>query len=344
MSSLVAHHSKKLMSVAVLLCIAGIGVLAPSIPDGILGIVNSILKTNVQLDVPPYVGWIMLIGGTVLGIFLLVRLDREGDYVAGKKFIAITHASFATPLSQLGPELSLRKQDEVINRVCDMSACFNNKLDIATAMHLQNALIADVRADQKTPRRELAYAGIVHIPLQFHLGNAIATGEFPRLFEKERASGRWKELEEQGKDLQVRTEWLEVSSPAAAIVRIEISYAIEDEAVYAVAPSNAIEVRIGIAEPKIDAVHTYSQVREIVTRFREAMDRVKDTLPAGAEVHVFYAGPVSVGFSLGRAVSSTIHNATYVYNYDRQSMPAYRWCVLVNSTRNEFRIEGISNV
>lgn len=59
--------------------------------------------------------------------------------------------------------------------------------------------------------------------------------------------------------------------------------------------------------------------------FRQALDEIHNELGSGPAIHVFYAGPVSVGFSLGRRISRTIHNRVFVYNYNAKASPAYAW-------------------
>lgn len=47
-------------------------------------------------------------------------------------------------------------------------------------------------------------------------------------------------------------------------------------------------------------------------------------------MHVFYAGPVSLAFSLGRRVTRTIHHRIRVHNFEGRSTPKYAWSLDVS--------------
>ncbi|HEL5310813.1 TPA: hypothetical protein UOJ22_004184, partial [Stenotrophomonas maltophilia] len=65
--------------------------------------------------------------------------------------------------------------------------------------------------------------------------------------------------------------------------------------------------------------------------------RLQSLLPKDAEVRLMFAGPSSLGVSIGRQISHSIHNKVWVYNYNRQSDPPYAWAVFVNSDGFEVR-------
>ncbi|WP_206862138.1 SAVED domain-containing protein [Lysobacter changpingensis] len=153
------------------------------------------------------------------------------------------------------------------------------------------------------------------------------------------------ELAETAESLGVRTEWVERQGATSAVVRVSVSYTIEEDSVRQALPDgNYIEAHISIAQPRIDSVTAYSQVDEIAREFRNVIDRIRDALSPRAEVHLFYAGPVSLGVSLGRQVSHNIHNSTLVYNYQRQALPPYAWAILVNNAEPTVRFVGGQHV
>lgn len=345
MNKLVEAHSKSLMSVAVAACIAGIGILAPGALDTIANLANGVLQLHLDLDVPKWVGWVLLIAG-VIGGGTLFWLARNASPAARKirKFLAVTHTSFPTPCPPLNRELAQGEDDVVATRVCDLAPFFSEHLDVVAALRQQMVLVSDIRGVQRANDTEIGYAGIVHIPLQFHLGSSLATGAHMRLFEKDRVSSQWIELAATGPELDVQTVWTDVAEPLCAAVRVNVSYLIEEPSVRAVVPNGCIDVSISIGAPRIDAVRAYSQVAELANEFRQVMDSLKVRLPSTAEVHVFYAGPVSAGISLGRQLSQTIHNPTYVHNYQRQSNPAYAWSLLVNGGAHDVRRAGGEHV
>jgi hypothetical protein len=121
----------------------------------------------------------------------------------------------------------------------------------------------------------------------------------------------------------------DLPSPIACVVRIAVSYAVG-----AADPSEIVggpyrEYSISIGKLGIDKITHYKQVEALASAFRGVLDEIHDELPRNLIVHVFYAGPVSVGFSLGRRISRTIHNPVIVYNYTASTRPAYAWGVEV---------------
>ena len=52
--------------------------------------------------------------------------------------------------------------------------------------------------------------------------------------------------------------------------------------------------------------------------------------PGPARIHVFYSGPMSVAFCLGRQISPTIHSPVFVYNFSAKATPKYAWALHVN--------------
>jgi hypothetical protein len=113
------------------------------------------------------------------------------------------------------------------------------------------------------------------------------------------------------------------------VIRIAVSYAVgaSDPADFVGGPYR--EYSISIGKPGIDKVTYYGQVEAICSTFRRVLDEIHDELPRNLTVHLFYAGPVSVGFGLGRRISRTIHNPVIVYNYTASTRPAYAWGVEV---------------
>ena len=64
--------------------------------------------------------------------------------------------------------------------------------------------------------------------------------------------------------------------------------------------------------------------------FREVLDALKTEEPGPTGIHVFYSGPMSVAFCLGRQISPTIHPPVLVYNYTAKTTPKYAWALRVN--------------
>jgi SMODS-associated and fused to various effectors sensor domain len=186
-----------------------------------------------------------------------------------------------------------------------------------------------------TPDAEIAYYGIVYIPLQFLAGYRFSTFRRVRLFELDREEGSWSEVRDSRSKAQVslsvdyRGAIEEVEDVA---IRISISYLIRARDVLQVIPVPHTSIHIQLATPKIDAIGSSADLRMIAKVFRETLDREE---VRGKRLHLFYAGPVSLGFTLGQQISSTIHGEVHVYNYNSVDHPAYAWSIKLNDNPRE---------
>jgi len=119
--------------------------------------------------------------------------------------------------------------------------------------------------------------------------------------------------------------------PQAIAIRICISYEVAPADVEEVLRCDFKDIRIGLAAPRIDAVSSTDQVNEVCNRFRRVLDDIHADHAKSIPVHVFYAGPASLGFSLGRQISRTVHHRVIVHNYTPAIEPKYSWAVDVTS-------------
>ncbi|WP_246207534.1 SAVED domain-containing protein [Bradyrhizobium rifense] len=156
---------------------------------------------------------------------------------------------------------------------------------------------------------------------------------FPQvaLFDLHRETGTWRELQVgAGLNLGVtRARTIDPPHPIACVIRVEVSYAVRPDHVAEVVAGPYRDYSISIGKPGIDKVTHYGQVEEISSAFRKLLDEIHAELPSNVVVHVFYSGPVGLGFTLGRRISRTIQDPVVVYNYTANTTPAYAWSVEV---------------
>jgi len=179
----------------------------------------------------------------------------------------------------------------------------------------------------------IGYYGIVQIPLQFFTGYAVSTWPKVTLFELDRNTNCWYELA-MGDSPQLRLNVRTISRPVnavAVVIRIAISFDISKNDVDDVVPQPYQDIQIKMGKPRIDAITHYSQINEVCSAFRQVLDDLHARVDKSLIVHIFYAGPVCLGFSLGRRISRTIHHQVIVYNYTTHTSPRYAWGVKINS-------------
>jgi hypothetical protein len=316
--------------IALPLILVGVGLINPGWKDAALSFLNRTFGLGLSLDAPWWIGAILIAAG--LGVYAIGEL--RGSSETGR-FVAIRHQSFQPLTGPLPKDVLPRKMRKrrIDTLDCDQSNFLSGgTLDPIGAVRQQQRLAFEIvgvlKADSSAA---LGYYGIVHIPLQFLAGCSVSTFPKVALFELHRETSTWRELTEgDAPDLGVNIlKTLDPPSPIACVVRIAVSYAVNASEASEVVGGPYREYSISIGKPGIDKVTHYKQVDAICSAFREVLDEIHGELPKNLMVHVFYAGPVSVGFSLGRRISRTIHNPVLVYNYTKSSTPAYAWGVEV---------------
>jgi hypothetical protein len=60
----------------------------------------------------------------------------------------------------------------------------------------------------------------------------------------------------------------------------------------------------------------HGEIETVCPAFRQVLNDLQARLEKNAIVHAFYAGPVSLGFSLGRWISWIIHHRAQPHDYD----------------------------
>jgi CBASS immunity sensor of nucleotide second messenger signals len=324
------------VSIALLLIVAGIAVLIPGPKDALMSLANSRLGLGLSLDAPWYIGLPLIAGGVFTYIYGEhgARGDRNRATVG--IFIALRHQSFEPLASRLDiTAMPAPPGQRTIRHVeCDQSSFFRGgRIDPAGAVRHQERMAADLAANRTAdPDAAIGYYGIVHVPLQFLAGCSVSTWPAVSLFELGRADQHWHELATgAGPALDLTVTTIDrPADPAAIVIRIAISYDVPVADVADVVAGPFEDIRIGITPPRLDAVTHYGQVDSIAAAFRRVLDDIHGRLDKAKAVHVFYAGPVSLGFSLGRRISRTIHHRVIVYNYNARATPRYVWGIEVN--------------
>lgn len=312
------------------LIISGLAVISPGIRDALLAYANNTYNLGLSLDAPWWIGLILISIGLLLFVLGFVT-DRSGT--SKGQFVAIRHQSFQPLAANLPKEAMPRRMQRRKIQVydCDISSFMNSDpVDPAGAVRLQEKLAQNIAAVRKSDHdAAFGYYGIVHIPFQFLAGCSISTYPEVALFELNRNDNKWSELKSgKGSDLKPKLiRVVDPANPVAAVIRIEISYPISAAEPAKIIAGPYREYVLRIENPGIDKVTHYDQTHAIGKLFRQFLDEVHNDMASDTIIHAFYAGPVNLGFILGRQISRTIHNRVFVYNYTSKSNPAYAWGV-----------------
>jgi hypothetical protein len=288
------------------LIIGGLAVISPGIRDALLAYANNTYNLGLSLDAPWWIGLILISVGLLLFVLGFVT-DRAGT--SKGQFVAIRH-QFQPLAANLPKEAMPRRMQRRKIQVydCDISSFMNSDpVDPAGAVRLQEKLAQNIAAVRKSDHdAAFGYYGIVHIPFQFLAGCSISTYPEVALFELNRNDNKWSELKSgKGSDLKpTLTRVADPANPVAAVIRIEISYPISSAEPAKIIAGPYREYVLRIENPGIDKVTHYDQIHEIGKLFRQFLDEVHNDMGNDIIVHAFYAGPVSLGFSLGRQITT----------------------------------------
>ena len=324
---------------AFLLVISGVGLVLPGPKEALVAVANKWASLQLPLDAPWYAGLFLIVAGMGVYVYGEQGLRRERSIAATAPpgtFVALHHQSFDPPTALLPAEaVPARLGRRTIRHIeIDQSQFLSGgTTDPAGAVRQQHRMISDLAAIRRTdPEAAIGYYGIVHVPLQFLAGCAVSTWHQVALFDLSRDNQQWRELRQgSGPDLGLAvTTVSRPENPVTAVIRIAISYPVPTADAAEIVGGPFEDISMAITPPRIDAVTHYGQIDTVCSAFRHILDDLQTRLERDSVVHVFYAGPVGLGFSLGRTISRTIHHGVQVHNYNARVTPRYAWGVEVN--------------
>lgn len=191
-------------------------------------------------------------------------------------------------------------------------------------------------ADSDTP---IAYYGLAHIPIAFYLGFLLADSKYNiQLYDLNNDSGRWNQLSGVTASLAINNTKNLLNATEAVgdiILSIGISYPVAQIEIEALNLPNVLGfIQINAAFPRRQLVSSHAHIEQICTEFKAALEHIKNCCPNRQRIHLFYAGPVSLCFALGRCLSERIDSEIVVYNYSVKEQPKYSWSLSLNGSAN----------
>lgn len=206
------------------------------------------------------------------------------------------------------PEVSLIYQNDILSKI---NALTSNSLDF-----------------------EIAYFGLAHIPIVWELGSRLADKFRIDYYEYDRNSFKWKKMIKsqfnRGSFFSVE-KFKENNESKNAIVKIEISYPIDDNQIFQVVNDYRLFTTIKMNSLGLDKIDDLTQIEDLTKCFRYELDEIIKDYKI-ENIHVFYSGPVSLGLSLSRKISKRTDPIFYIYNFTRNSIPNYKWAVKISDS------------
>ena len=307
----------------------------PGFSDAALHFLDKYLGLHLDFEQSHTAGWIFLSLG--VGAFVIQGIL---SFCRNSPFIALQHVSFA-PISRrletldLPPKLRARNIEELS---CDLFTFMQPATpDLEVAVRVQLDWARRAQALQTVLKTApVGYYGIVHVPFQFLAGFFMSSFVHVNLFELDRNSAKWKTLSETtAPDLHSSCIFTGDENAPDVSIRVSVSYLVETHQLDGVLRPSRFDAHLSIAHPRLDALTSYCQIRNLCENFRRLLD---DPRLRGKTKHIFYAGPVSLGFALGQRISSTIHGTINVYNFNARSPVLYPWSLSLALQEQEIHV------
>ena len=191
------------------------------------------------------------------------------------------------------------------------------------------------------------YFGMAEVPHLVALGAHAGDERTIQLHDHDRETGSWS-WSEKGQRLELDTTGVEnlqgsVSVPGVAVLRVAVSYPIEDHDVLeVVGPNTLADVRVSRKGDcaQVGAVRSEEDLEAVRREVRAALALLKQARPNLTEIHLFVAGPPSVCFVVGQELCLRNSPPVQTYRYRSEATPRQQRAIyLVGSAGDEVRMQ-----
>jgi len=244
------------------------------------------------------------------------------------RHLSMQYVALQTIVGALPPEFAGLS---IVELLLDQTDLYRNGrlLDPVEAVRRQARVDQRIMSlQQSCPGASIAYFGIAHVPLLFHLGYRL-TNKCPlHFFELDRRGTRWDALRQGTEGPALELDGLPQQGDERVgdvLVRISISDAVRREDVENIVPSPLASLHLHVEPTRRDAVRSEHQLCSYGATFRSMLDDIHRLFPGRTRLHLFYAGPVSLAVYFGQLISQTIDREVVVYNYTGKDCPPYSW-------------------
>ena len=325
---------------AYLIVVFGLCLISPSLTADLLNLL--LAKINVgqlpEYDSMPILGIVIFLVGTSL----IVINHFYAPWHKHKEVIGIRHNSLgAFPQEDVRKDLPLLQRLESYREI-DVDHSDSYTHGVLTDHHSAIRKLECVPQQLSgflgsSPDSSIAYYGLPHIPLAFYLGYLLSDSKYRvDLYDFNNESGRWNQLSGIASSIEIDSTLDQMPSSDDSgdiIVAIGISYRVHTSEITELGLPNILtKVEINARHPMRQLIVNHHQVDQVCDEFRLLLEKIKSHFPNRQRIHVFYAGPVSLCFALGRCISERIDPEIIVYNYSSKSKPRYSWSLSMNSS------------
>lgn len=327
---------------AYLIVVAGVYLISPSI---VIELINLLLAKTGLGQLPasepkPIFGTLILLIGIILALVSHLVVPRKKL----KEVIGIRHNSLGTfPKEDVRRDLPLLQRLEKYREIdVDHSDSYAQGIleDHASIIRRLERVPQELSGLLgSAPDSSIAYYGLPHIPLAFYLGYLLSDNKYQMdLYELNTQSGRWNQLSGIESWIEIGTTVRQVSKTdqfGDVVVAIGISFPVHSSEIAELKLLNVLAtVEINARHPQRELISSQNQIDQVCAEFRHVLELIKNKFQNRQRIHIFYAGPVSLCFALGRCVSERLDPEIIVYNYSLKTSPHYSWALSLNHRRN----------
>lgn len=189
---------------------------------------------------------------------------------------------------------------------------------------------------------KIGYYGLSYIPFSFYLGFLLFdNSQKIKVFELNNSKNKWNNIKS-GKSKKVIKFCVDSDISKRnelnneVILKFEISSLITNKQIEKTLHSNNCRIfKIGVDKPEENNIKKSSEILEIEEKFMHFLSYIKENHSETKKIHIFYAGPNSLAFSLGRKINSIKSPEIIVYNYDPKKSIEYSWSLSFNNDKKE---------
>lgn len=284
-------------------------------------------------------GWLIII--FAMGLILGEKFNWWKHIKNKEKLIIIKHSTVGKASYSI--IYNLKKVFRII-KIINLN-CLKNKDDIHTGN--KEVIIETIKTQDETIKKlkklndevKVAYMGITHIPLFFRLGYQFGDEKEIRLFENKKTSGEgFKELEKNSNfPLLNSSKNICKVVPDSEILIVGIGLTSELLENIPLDTENNNVLYLQVEEVKHELIKSYDQI----SVYKEAIiDRGIDEILRNhrniKEIHIFFASQVTLGLTLGRAITDTQHPKKIIaYHYDYNHELKYPWGINIKESDPE---------
>ncbi|MEP4548457.1 MAG: SAVED domain-containing protein [Saccharospirillum sp.] len=338
---------------AYLIVVFGLCLISPSLTVDLLNLLLAKINAGQlpEYESMPILGFIIFLVGASLIIINHIWVPGHNR----KEVIGIRHNSLGA-----FPQEDVRKDLPLLHRLEPY-----REIDVDHSDSYTHGILTDhqsvIRKLERVPQQlsgfldsspdsSIAYYGLPHIPLAFYLGYLLSDSKYRvDLYDFNNESGRWNQLSGVAGSIEIDSALDQIPSSDDSgdiIVAIGISYPVHASEVNELGLSYILAtVEINALHPMRQLIVNRHQVDQVCNEFRLSLEKIKNNFPNRQRIHVFYAGPVSLCFALGRCINERIDPEIIVYNYSSKSKPRYSWSLSMNSSNHAtaaFNLAGLT--